>query len=191
MAINFLPVLLIAGAAAVVVSASVKKKSKSKPRVIDMGLYSYSSDCKRLWIGDVDVTTPAALQLNAEQNEAMGKFVAGPLESAITAAVADRSGDSSWGERPFWITELGLGVIAKLVPQCKFVEGRPTGKAALALLPLAFGRIGLHMNELGLSSKEFLAAAAEETALMAKAAAKKGGTIDLVKTIREAREGQS
>ena len=183
---NFLPILLMGGAAAVVVSASGKKKG-SKSRVIDMGLYSYSSNCKHLWIGSLDVAKPGAIHLDAEQNEVMNQFVAGPLQSAIKAAVETREGDPKWGDKPFWITELALGTVAELVPRCKFKEGNPTGAAALALLPLVLGRIGVYLHEHGVDSKDFLAAAALETMLMAQASAKAGGKVDIVKMIREAR----
>lgn len=185
------PIILIAAAAGAVYLFSNKKKStdkKAAASIIDKGTYSYSSDCKHLWVGGVDIASSDVVKLTKEQNEAMNRFVSNAVVPAIVAEANSKT-DPSWDDQPFAITEWALGAIARIVPGCEYKEGKPANATAAALLPLTMAHIELHVIQSGGNMNDFAVMIAAEMIWMARAHAEsKGKPVDIIKFIRQVRE---
>lgn len=164
MAIQFLPILLLGGAAVYVVTQKKKpaKKSKITPgkpphsvKVIDKGTYSYTSNCQKFLIGGADIASYNTKNLSPSRKAVLRAFEA-ELMKATKAEHLSHAGDTKFDDRPLWMWEFAVGVAERLAPECNVKEGKPLSKVASAIIGLTFVELAKYYASIGSDPAEVI-----------------------------------
>lgn len=176
---NFLPILLLGGAAAFMMAQPKKKKSK----IVNKGNYSYTRDCKKLYIKGIDADTENPTE---EQLQLLHEFVQSDLVPAFDAARQAMFAEMGDGmdDTGVFIIELSARAANHLMGDCALKEGhRP--HAGLAMFTVAMANVAGYLVQSGVDAAEATKEIAREMALVTKAQLESGGSVDIMKLIRE------